>query len=860
MYFLFLLDIIYLSGDDMKKIFDKWGYCFITIVSALVIITVIFILQDVAPFGENSLLTIDFYHQYGPMLGELFNRIHSGSQLIYSFNMGMGLPFFRNYFNYLSSPFNVIIFLFKHRDLLMSYSIIIGLKALASAITMSLFLKNKFGKNYMFIPLSLYYAFCAYFTAYYWNIMWIDGIVLLPLIALGIEKIVNENKFLFYIISLAVMLYTNYFIGYMTCIFSALYFFTYLIIKTDKFELKKIINKIIHFGLASIFACGLCAVFLIPLYFALRGISATNDVWPTSQYYDFTILEFIFNHFSGVGSTVLKSGITTAPNISVGIMGITLLFVFFANPKIELKAKLSMGCLLAIMILSFAIAQLDFIWHAFHVPNDLPYRYSFIYSFIIVVISAYGINSIKDIKTANIGIIYMLTLIFITIMKIIGYDNITNDMIIMNYIIVTVFCLCYVVYIYFNKYAKYALIFTIFTAILECIMVVNNNWSINHNISTFYRDYESMQNILNYVNNNDDTMYRIERDNMLTFNDSSWYNYYGQIAFSSMEYENMAILQYNLGMPGNYINSFYYKQNTPIYDLMFNLKYLIGYSKDIKRYSLYYENDNDVVYKINYDTSLIYAVNKHIKNWNNNFENPFLNQNDFIYKATGISDVLEQFDNIESEIVYENDSKTIVKYKVLNNYDNFYFYFDDYNIDFVILNEVNYYTNDEFDYYNDANISVYNLIDYGERYIINETSNDKYIEFYIGYNSYYNDTFYLYQLNNDKLNNAYNVLNNNHINISVFKEKYIKVNLDINEESTIYTSIPYDDGWDVYIDGKEVETISIANSLLGFDIEKGSHIVELKYHIPYLKIGLIISVLSLGGIVILVKLTKKYNI
>ena len=91
--------------DKIKKIFKEYKLLWITFLLACLVISVVYYLQGVAPFGDKSLLTIDFFHQYGPMLGELYDRIKDGSNLIYSFNMGMGLPFFRNFFNYLSSPF-----------------------------------------------------------------------------------------------------------------------------------------------------------------------------------------------------------------------------------------------------------------------------------------------------------------------------------------------------------------------------------------------------------------------------------------------------------------------------------------------------------------------------------------------------------------------------------------------------------------------------------------------------------------------------------------------------------------------------------------------------------------------------------
>jgi len=132
--------------DFIKKLYTKikkYDFLFITFFIGLIIIGIIYKLQNVAPLGKNSLLTVDFFHQYGPMLAELYDRITTGENLIYTFNTGLGLPFFRNFFNYLSSPINLLILLFKRKNIVMSYSIIIGLKGILSAITCSYYLKKK---------------------------------------------------------------------------------------------------------------------------------------------------------------------------------------------------------------------------------------------------------------------------------------------------------------------------------------------------------------------------------------------------------------------------------------------------------------------------------------------------------------------------------------------------------------------------------------------------------------------------------------------------------------------------------------------------------------------------------------------
>ena len=107
----------------IKKLWNNYKNLLLTLMCAITIIITLYILNEVAPFGKYSMLAVDFYHQYGPMMGELFDRVKNSSNFIYSFNMGMGLPFFRNYFNYMSSFFNIILFFVKRENLLASYSV-----------------------------------------------------------------------------------------------------------------------------------------------------------------------------------------------------------------------------------------------------------------------------------------------------------------------------------------------------------------------------------------------------------------------------------------------------------------------------------------------------------------------------------------------------------------------------------------------------------------------------------------------------------------------------------------------------------------------------------------------------------------
>lgn len=837
-----------------------------TFLIGVFIVGFIYQINNVTPLGTNSLLCVDFYHQYGPMLGELYDRLHSFSNFTYSFSMGLGLPFFRNFLNYLSSPFNIIMLFFNRNNLITSYSFIIGLKAICASVTMVYYLSKKFNtKKLYLIPLGIIYAFQAYFSAYYWNIMWLDGLVFLPLITLGIESIVKENKWKLYTFSLAIMLIANYFIGYMICVFSVVYFIFYNIykFKLKKGEIKNSIKiffqRCLTFGICSIIAGMLSAAFLLPMAESMTSISATGGTIPTSQYYAFEVVDYLFGHLTGVETTVFASDLITNPNISCGILSVALLLLYLINIDIPLKNKICYLLILGFFIACFFSPQLDYVMHAFHVPNDLPYRYSFLYSFVLITICAYSLINVKKINFPMVALSYVFLIVLLLLVKEEGWQGITTNMIYINMILLSLYFVFYACYYFTNRLANLFYIGIIAIASVDVIVSINYNWDITQVLSVFYQDYEATEELLDYVKNYDNGLfYRIENTSMMTLNDASWYNYYGMTTFSSMAYENMAILQHNLGMPGNEINSYYFVQSTPIYDLMFDIKYFIGSLNDHTRYQeikTIEETANEFIYNV----GLAFGVNKDITNWDIINANPFAIQNEFIYLATGIDNVLEPSTLISTEEVYSDSTSIVLKYQYENPYDNMYFYADDYNIDFIIIGDTLYYKNDNYERVMENNSDLYYayLDDYGESNVINIYSGEEVIDIYVSFNIYYNTGFSVYNINNDAFVEAYNYLNRHKFDMTSFREDEIIGNISVDEDMYVYTSIPYDKGWHVYIDNKEVETESLQDTLLIFKCDSGTHSIRFKYRAPYSTIGKIISLLTLIGIIIECRFGKR---
>ena len=174
---------------------------------------------------------MDLYHQYGPLFAELYERVMNGASLTYSWVSGLGSCFLGNYFNYLSSPIGAIIMFFGHKNMPEAIASMILIKAALSASTFTYYLKRSLkSQSFASTAFGIMYAFCAYMLAYYWNVMWLDAMVLLPVVLLGIERIINHGKPVTYIIGLALSMFSNYYMSYMLCIFSVIYFIYYFVI------------------------------------------------------------------------------------------------------------------------------------------------------------------------------------------------------------------------------------------------------------------------------------------------------------------------------------------------------------------------------------------------------------------------------------------------------------------------------------------------------------------------------------------------------------------------------------------------------------------------------------------------------
>ena len=197
----------------------------------VVIMVIIFAQRGIFPFGEESFLRTDMYHQYAPFFSEFQHKLSGGGSLLYSWNIGMGINFSALYAYYLASPLNWFLILCPKNLVIefMTYSIV--LKIGLSGLSFAWYLRRHCNRNDFGVAFfGIFYALSGYMAAYSWNIMWLDCILLFPVIMLGLERLVKERKGMLYSICLGICILSNYYISIMICIFLVIYFAVLLIL------------------------------------------------------------------------------------------------------------------------------------------------------------------------------------------------------------------------------------------------------------------------------------------------------------------------------------------------------------------------------------------------------------------------------------------------------------------------------------------------------------------------------------------------------------------------------------------------------------------------------------------------------
>ena len=267
---------------NLRKIKEiKWNYLWIAFGIPVFLMLCLMIVAGAEPFGRNSMLYSDMYHQYYPFFKAFRRALLSGDSLLYSWNVGMGMDYLGLISYYLASPLNLLSILVPEAFLLEFYSLLMPVKLGLASVFFALFLQKTFGKNDISISLfGAFYGMCAWALGFQWNLMWLDTFALLPLVALGTIALLREKKFVLYTLTLFLSIYANYYIGFFTCIFVLLLFICYQICRCT--SLKGFFSDLFRIAFFSALAIAMTALLTLPAFAALQTTQSSVNQFPTS--------------------------------------------------------------------------------------------------------------------------------------------------------------------------------------------------------------------------------------------------------------------------------------------------------------------------------------------------------------------------------------------------------------------------------------------------------------------------------------------------------------------------------------------------------------------------------------------------
>ena len=604
----------------------------------------------------------------------------------------------------------------------------------------------------------------------------------------------------------------------------------------------------------------------------MAAISATSGTFPSDYQFYNNIFDFLANHLTSLEPTIRSSGEDVLPNVYCGIITVMLVPLYIFCDKIKARERAAHIILLAVFFLGFNLNYLNYIVHAFHFPNDLPFRFSFIYSFVLISIAYKALVNIKSFSTKALLGSGVATILFAVLVQRLGSKNVTETSIYLSIAFVAV----YTVVLGLMKkknFAQSAVSLLLMCCVFAEVAVSDTSHFVmsqqKPNFVNGYTEFRELKEKLDTVEGTD--KYRMELTDINTLMDASWFNYNGVSVFSSMAYEKSANLQHNLGLNSNYINSYIYAPQTPVYNAMMSLKYLVNNDDSIMNEQLFEkvaENDRFVAYRNNYYLPLAYCVSEEVEKWNPSGTNPFEIQNDYWTRATDIGDVFKKIpattyktDNIrdddtllsENFTYYKdavNESGSIVRKYEIPESQNVYLYVDCQSAETFNISGTNGLSKTQAP--DDPYVVDCGYFEKGEILTLEITiPADK--------ESGYAD-IYAVGLDMNNFEAGYNKLSASAMNITEFTDTHIKGTVDVKASELVYTSINYDEGWEITIDGEKIEPVAIGGALIGIDAAPGTHTIEMTYKPKGFMIGAIVSAGTLVAFIaalVIIHIVKK---
>lgn len=813
----------------------------------LAIISLIFLSAGLVPFGDNNFLSSDLGTQYIDFLTELRRQLVNNNLHLYLFSQSLGDNFFPIISYYLLSPFNILLVLFKNNQVPVAADILIMLKISTMGITMAMFLNKYFKKitafNYVF---TIAYSFCGFVASYFYDLMWLDALIMLPLVAIGIIKLVDENKIWPYYFSLLFAIIFNYYLGYMLCFFS-IAFFIYLWMDRSVMKNPYRLTTFFNYAVTSLLAGLSSAVVLLPTFAGMLNTGKSS--FDMTNY--LPSFRFGFEAFTqlGVGGNTFIQRLHHGPSVFMTSTVLILLLSYFFSEKISQKEKNHSAIFIGILLISMMVTTFNTIWHMFQNPAGFPFRNSFIFTFVCLFIAYKAFDEgvfkeksalIRATSTAGILISIGYTTLWLIpkLIEQMNFETITDTTNVYYFWVSIGFILISGALLYFfGKNRKYQLLLILLVA-FEVSANFNSVMSTADfgSQQTYGKRYKAEAEALQDAKKLSEPGHRIivsksgindafpEQYN--NYNDPMLFDINGLSLYSStLNQQTMSTLN-NLGYFSKNVRRISSSGGTELTNALFGINYNIRQQN--KKYQII----------DNYDApTMAFMVSPDVYNFEMEPQRALDNQNRLWQSLTGTNTQFLKIAQIDKMNQTGHHKKKNYHYQLTTTANGvLYFYVSpiNYNQSKICVNGKKIKTSQVMI----ENQAVMEIGKFPEGTKVNVKISTTAP---LGMNPEYFRT-----LDEEPFLQSKKTFKQNSMKItSNLKHDTIKGEVNVKQAGPLFVSVPYDKGWQAFDNGELVKINKVVGNLMAIDLKQGQHKIKLKYVVPGLKIGWIVSLISI---------------
>ena len=832
----------------MKLFFKTYWTYFVSFIIPIIIMIGVYLSQGIYWNSDNSPLLGDGFHQYVIFDIALRNILHENGSLFYTFTSGLGLNFYALSSYYLGSFLSPLVYFFDLTNMpdavYLTTLLKFGLIGLSTYFSL-----NKLFKSIpkpLKLALSTSYALMSFTVSQLEIKTWLDVFILIPLIITGLQLLITEKKFLLYFTSLSILFIQNYYLGYMTALFLI---FWYLYQISWDFKTRK--SSFLDFVITSFLAGMASLILTLPTLFDLHThgekLTEVTKFQTESSWY----LDLFAKQFIGSFDTTKYGAI---PMIFVGLLPFILTILFFTLKSIKFHVKLIYAIFFAFLIASFYIEVLDLFWQGMHTPNMFLHRYAWIFSTLLIYTAAEVLNRLKEIKIWNflVSLFLLVTGFLATIYLKSHYSFLTdlNILLTLEFLVVYSLLLLAVIkkFISVNLFAILISLFIMVEMSLNASSQIDGiakEWGFASR-SAYSRDIPSMESFSTYIGN---SFTRTEKLQTQTGNDSMKFNYNGISQFSSVRNRSASSTLDKLGFKSSGTNlNLRYANNSILSDSLFGIQYNIS-ENPIDKYGFQdvYQKDNLTLYENQFSLPIAFAsqsiyndvkFNEHTLDNQASFLNQLANVN-FDYFSPIPHDKIENTNDLIGVTSSSNEDAAIQyqieipeNSQVYLSFTNLHFSNDKQKkVDIIVNGEKKTFTTDNA-------FSFFNL---------GYTKEKKTFNIHVSFPgnsqvSFESPTFY--RLDTQTLTEAIQKIKEQPVTVSTSKNK-VFATYNVQQDTSIFFTIPYDKGWSAYQDGKKIEIKQAQTGFMKVDVPKGKGTITLSFIPNGFITGAICSFISL---------------